>query len=184
MSATQSPAPAATTPAAATADPAVEQALAFVREQGVVLVSAKGPVPRLTERIAGGPIAGSWWAHPQGRRIYAILQAVRASGDVLACRLIAGKVTLVHRRLWPALARVAERFPAEHVAQVFDEHTPSGRHGAREVPFPSWLPEDVPTAAQAMTEEEALRALGAWTRNARLIGDASVGENPRRRPKS
>ncbi len=37
-----------------------EEAIAFVREHGVVLVSAKGPVPRLVEAIAGETIRGSW----------------------------------------------------------------------------------------------------------------------------
>ena len=32
------------------------------REHGIVLVSAKGPAPRLTEAIIGKPIKGSWWA--------------------------------------------------------------------------------------------------------------------------
>jgi len=32
------------------------EAIAFVRQHGVVLVSAKGGVPRLTEAIAGEPI--------------------------------------------------------------------------------------------------------------------------------
>lgn len=53
-----------------------EEALAFVREHGVVLASAKGPAPRLTEAIVGEPIRGSWWAHAQSHYIYAILQAV------------------------------------------------------------------------------------------------------------
>ena len=54
----------------------VHAALAFVREHGVVLVSARGPVPTLTEHIAGEPIRGSWWGHPEGKRIFAVLQAV------------------------------------------------------------------------------------------------------------
>jgi hypothetical protein len=87
-----------------------EEALEFVREHGVVLASAKGPAPRLTEAIAGGPIKGSWWAHPQGRHIFRVLDEVANANDVLACRLIEGKVTLVHRRLWPALVRLAPRF--------------------------------------------------------------------------
>jgi hypothetical protein len=42
--------------------------LAWVREQGVVLQSARGPVPNLAEQIAGEPIRGSWWAtHPAMR---------------------------------------------------------------------------------------------------------------------
>ena len=50
-----------------------EEALAFVREHGVVLVSAKGTVPRLTEAIIGEPIKGSWWAHPQSHHIFTVL---------------------------------------------------------------------------------------------------------------
>ena len=56
-----------------------EEALAFIRGHGVVLVSAKGTVPRLTEAIIGEPIKGSWWAHAQSHRIFAILQAVTDS---------------------------------------------------------------------------------------------------------
>ncbi len=140
-----------------------EEALAFVREHGVVLVSAKGPVPRLTEAIAGEPIKGSWWGHAKGRQIFAVLQVVTESKDILMCRLVDGKVTLVHRRLWPALVRLAGRFPPDQVAQVRQEHTPSGHHVSREVPFPKWVPADVTSEARRIDLEEALRALGPWT---------------------
>jgi hypothetical protein len=60
-----------------------KQAAAFVREHGVVLMSASGPVPRLVEAIAGEPIKGSWWAHPRSRAIYQVLQAIEDSPDVL-----------------------------------------------------------------------------------------------------
>lgn len=136
-------------------------ALAFIRENGVVLVSARGPAPRLTEAIIGEAIKGSWWAHPRSRHIYAILQAVTASGQVLVCRLIDGKITLVHRRLWPALARLADRFAPERLTQVTQEHTTSGSHINREVPFPQWVPPDVMEQAKAIGEKEALAAFGA-----------------------
>jgi hypothetical protein len=141
-----------------------DEALSFIRKQGVVLASAKGPVPRLTEAIVGGPIKGTWWAHPGSHRIYAVLQAVTASKDVLVCRLVNGKVTLVHRRLWPAVARVAKRFPPDRVSQVQEEHTASGRHASREVSFPKWVPSEVAEQAKIMTEEQALEALGPWSR--------------------
>jgi hypothetical protein len=141
-----------------------DEALAFVRERGVVLVSGKGPVPRLTEAIANEPIRGSWWAHPKSHHIFAILQAVTDSEEILVCRLVDGKVTLVHRRLWPALVRVAKRFPANRIGKVREEHTPSGRHATREVPFPQWVPLEVQERAQGIGEEEALAALGPWAR--------------------
>jgi len=139
-----------------------EEAIAFVRTHGVVLVAGKGPVPRLVEAIAGEPIHGSWWAHPRGREIFATLQPVVTSGDVLVCRLVDGKITLVHRRLWPALVRLAGRFPRERLAQVHEQHTPSGKHETHETPFPRWVPDDVKEQAMAMSQEEAVATLGTW----------------------
>lgn len=139
-----------------------EQALAFVREHGIILASAKGPAPRLTEAIVGEPVKGSWWAHPQSRLIFAILTEVTDSSQVLVCRLVDGKITLVHRRLWPALVRIAGRFGPEQIARVDEEHTPSGRHVARTVPFPDWVPPDVLLQARSMSEIDAVRALGSW----------------------
>jgi hypothetical protein len=138
------------------------EAIAFVQKHGVILASAKGPVPRLTEAIAGEPIKGSWWSHSKSHQIFAVFQAVRDSEDVLVCRLVNGKVTFIHRRLWPALVRVAERFPATQIAQVHEEHTASGRHATREVPFPKWVPPGVIEHARRLSEQEALDALGPW----------------------
>ena len=138
------------------------EALAFVAASGVVLVSAKGPVPRLIEVIAGEPIKGSWWGHPKGQQIFGILEAVTESEDVLVCRLVKGKITLVHRRLWPALVRLADRFPPDQIAQVRQEHTASGRHVNQEVPFPRWVPAAVLKQAKFMSEADAIAALGEW----------------------
>ena len=139
-----------------------EAALDFVRKHGVVLASAKGPAPRLTEAILGAPIKGSWWAHPESRRIYRVLEEVSSSEEILVCRLVDGKITLVHRRLWPALVRLAARFARERLAKVRDEHTPSGRHETRVVAFPRWVPPGVAAEARAMSEEDALAAFGSW----------------------
>ena len=138
------------------------QALAFVRKHGVVLASAKGNAPRLTEAIVGEPIQGSWWAHPQGRRIFAVLSAVSESKDVLVCRLVDGKITLVHRRLWPALVRLSKRLTPAQLAQVREEHTPSGRHVSRTVAFPRWVPAEISKQARTIDEQDALAAFGAW----------------------
>ena len=139
-----------------------EEALAFIREHGVVLVSAKGTVPRLTEGIVGEAIKGSWWAHAQSHHIFAILKAVTDSEQVLVCRLINGKVTLVHRQLWPLLVRLASRFAPEQLVKVREEHTASGRHVTHDVPFPQWVPPEVLEQAQATSENEALAVFGAW----------------------
>jgi hypothetical protein len=140
------------------------EALTFVREHGVVLVSAKGPVPRLTEAITGEPIKGSWWGHAKSHRIFAILEVVTESEEVLVCRLVRGKITLVHRRLWPALVRLSSRFPPDRISKVRQEHTSSGRHVNKEVPFPRWVPVAVLKQAKSIGEEEAIAALGQWAR--------------------
>ena len=134
-------------------------ALAFIEEHGVVLVAGKGPVPRLVEVILGEPIKGSWWAHPASRGIFAVLRVVEESGDLLVCRLIEGKVTLVHRRLWPALARLERSFTRQQLAQVHQDHTVSGKHANRVVEFPAWVPESVLAASRRMSAEEAERVL-------------------------
>lgn len=142
------------------------EALVFIEQHGVVLASAKGPVPRLTEAIAGEPIKGSWWGHPKGQQVFLILEAVTESQSVLVCRLVKGKITLVHRRLWPALVRLAKRFSPDQIAQVKQEHTSSGRHVNKEVPFPRWVPAAVIRQAKSMTEAEAIVALGEWATTA------------------
>ena len=140
----------------------VAAALAFVEANGVVLVSAKGTAPRLVEAIAGEPISGNWWSHPSAKKIYRVLAEVCDSQQVLVCRMINGKITLVHRRLWPALVRLAERFAAKQIAQVREEHTASGRHITSEVPFPQWVPPDVAQQAKVVGEDEALALFMAW----------------------
>jgi len=138
------------------------QAAAFVRKHGIVLESAAGPVPSLSVAIAGEPIRGSWWSHPRSHEIFELTQTVRSREDILVFRLVNGKVTFVHRRLWPALVRAAKRFPKKRLAQVHEVHTDSGRHLAREIAFPKWVPAEIAVEASQMLEEEAVRALGGW----------------------
>jgi hypothetical protein len=138
-----------------------EQALAFVEKHGMVLESASGPVPSLAQTIAGGAIKGNWWSHPMGKDIFRITRAVRASQHVLVCRLISGKVTFVHERLLPALVRTASCLRQDQVSQLMEEHTPSGKHLSREVPFPAWVPAGVAAQAAKLSEDQALQIIEA-----------------------
>jgi hypothetical protein len=83
------------------------EALEFVRKHGVVTMTASSR-PSLIEAIVGGPVKGSWWSHPKGRLIFKLADAVHDSKDVLTLKLVDGKVTFLHRSLWPALARVVD----------------------------------------------------------------------------
>jgi len=139
------------------------QAVAFVRRHGIVLESAVGPVPSLTAAIVGDPIRGSWWGHPLGHEIFELTQKIRSRDDVLVCRLVAGKITFVHRRLWPALVRAEKHFPRKRLAQVRELHSESsGRHVVKELAFPQWVPSEVSLEARRLSKEEALRSLGTW----------------------
>ena len=133
----------------------LKQARDFINRYGVVLQSARGPVPNLAEVIAGEPIRGSWWGHPKGKEIFRTLQAVCESPDILVCKLIEGKITLVHRRLWPALVKLAPRWPKERLSRIREEHTPSGKHVLRRKAFPGWVPPEVTKDAKAMSLVEA-----------------------------
>jgi hypothetical protein len=121
-------------------------------------------VPSVAEAVAGAPIRGSWWGHPKGRAIFAALTAIADSPDVLTCRLVEGKITFVHRRLWPAVVRLGARFPRERLHRIRQEHTDAGHHVNRVERYPRWVPRAVATAARRLTAEQALSALGAWAR--------------------
>jgi hypothetical protein len=135
------------------------QALAFVRRHGVVLQAARGPAPSLAEAVAGEPIRGSWWAHPKSHAIFRAAEAASESPDVLVCKLVEGRITYVHRRLWPALVKLAASFERERLAKVWDEHTPTGAHRSRRLAFPRWVPPEVKRQARALPVAEARRLL-------------------------
>jgi len=50
----------------------------------------------------------SWWAHPRGRAIFHTLNVLAEHPDILVTRLVQGKVTFVHRRLWAAVLAVGQ----------------------------------------------------------------------------
>jgi hypothetical protein len=137
------------------------QALAFVRKHGVALEAARGPAPSFVDAVAGEPVRGSWWSHPRSQEIFALTRSVRDSEDVLVCRLVQGKITYVHRRLWPAVVRAADQFPRKNLAQVREVHTSTGRHVTKTVAFPKWVPADVARRASRLAASEARSALRA-----------------------
>jgi hypothetical protein len=132
---------------------------AVLAESGVLLESARGPIPNVAELIAGEPISGSWWAHPASHAIFAAINAVADSPDVVRLRLVNGKVTLVHRRIWPSLVRLSAIIPPERLASIEEHHTPSGAHRKVETPFPEWVPAEAIEAAARLTVQQALDEL-------------------------
>lgn len=132
-----------------------EELLARLARDGVLLESAKGPVPSVAELVVGEPIRGSWWAHPGSHAIFDRINEVAEHPDVVRTRLLGGKVTLLHRRVWPALVVLADRFPPERLAALHEEHTATGAHRVTEVPFPDWVPAAERAAALQLDPAEA-----------------------------
>ena len=76
-------------------------------EKHGLLLLADNARPALAQTIAGGPIRGSWWGHPKGHAIFDASCALQEHPDVLVAKVVDGKVTFVHRRLWPAFLGLA-----------------------------------------------------------------------------
>jgi hypothetical protein len=137
------------------------QALAFVKRYGIVLESARGPIPSLAAKVAGQPMLGGWWSHPKGAKIFLLSRAIRESPEVLVCRIVGGKVTYVHRRLWPVLVLLSGRFSKKSLAAIREVHTPAGKHKLLMTPFPNWVPKDVLRAVHQLKEQQAISQLAA-----------------------
>ena len=91
-----------------------------------------------------------------------LTRAVRDSPDVLVCRLLEGKITYVHRRLWPALIRLADELGRDRLAAIHEVHTASGKHVLKVRAFPRWVTPAAMRAAKHLSVPEARAALGSW----------------------
>ncbi len=129
----------------------------FVQKHGVVLASARGPVLSVAEAVAGEPIIGSWWAHPKGHQIFDALSAIDDSQDIRCFKLVDGKVTFVHRAVWPALVRLGREgvLSPEQLAAVQQEHTESGEHRNVITAFPDWVDLETGMLADALSADQA-----------------------------
>jgi hypothetical protein len=72
-----------------------------------LLLESDAILPSVAGFVAHEPIRGSWWGHARGHDIFQANEQLAAHPDAIACKLVSGKVTYVHRSLWPALFAVA-----------------------------------------------------------------------------
>jgi len=133
--------------------PAGSKWVRLVEKHGVMLASARGVVPNVAEVVAGAPIIGGWWAHPKGRAIFAALSEIDDSDDIRCFKLIDGKITFAHRRVWPALVRLGREgaVATDKLAAVQQEHMPTGEHRNFVTPFPDWVDDATAKAADKLT---------------------------------
>jgi len=80
-------------------------ALAALRRYGLLLES-DAKLPSVVSLVAGKPIPGSWWGHPSGAAIYREGHRLAERSDVVVAKLLSGKVTYVHQKLWPQLLAI------------------------------------------------------------------------------
>ncbi len=71
-------------------------------KHGLLLLQDK-ELPSAVGIITGEKLSGSWWSHPRAHEIFRRLEEL---DDAIGIKLIAGKVTFVDRKLWPAIAAV------------------------------------------------------------------------------
>lgn len=153
-----------------------------LREHGLLLTQDKR-IRNAVTLITGEAVAGSWWSHPRGREIFRKLNELRDHEDVMTSRLIGGKVTYVHRRLWPSFLAVAasgdewqkrglaanasnQKLEERLLFAGRDVHTESGRHEIQLQPWKDWAKErgvkiSRATAGSYRELEEAAIGIGA-----------------------
>ena len=68
--------------------------VALLVERGMLLESARGPIPNVAQLVAAEPIKGSWWGHEKSHAILAVMNDLADSPDVVRLRLVNGKITL------------------------------------------------------------------------------------------
>lgn len=69
-----------------------------------------------TTLIAGQPIIGSWWGHPRGHEIFAVLGELGKGAGALCVKLVNAKRTYVHPRLYRAFFSLVEATRADALA--------------------------------------------------------------------
>jgi hypothetical protein len=70
------------------------------------LLESDTKLPSVCGLITGGPLTGSWWSHPLAQEIFQVNERLEDHPDVLITKLISGKVTFVHRELWPEIVAI------------------------------------------------------------------------------
>ena len=167
-----------------------DRILSLLRRRGLLLEQDR-TLPSVVGALTGEALRTSWWSHPKGRLVFAVLSELDDRPDVLFTKLLRGKTTLVQRRLWPALAAVgAAREPWQIASLSPAAHRALGRvergedraraTGAVARELASRL---LVVARQIHTEsgrhETVLESWAAWSRRAKCRPLASVARAKR-----
>jgi len=73
-----------------------------------LLLESDAKLPSVAGLMSGEPVHGSWWGHARAQQIFTVLQQLADHNDVLIAKLVSGKVTFVHRKLWPEVVSIGQ----------------------------------------------------------------------------
>ena len=155
----------------------LDDALALLEQQRLLPMTSVPPLKCLVDEIAGERVKGSWWSHKAGKAIFNIASELDDHRDVVSVKLLAGKVTFVHRALWPSLLRVVtdpawrKRAVTNKQAKVLlvhsrQEHTASGKHVTVDEEWGAWAKRV--KAKPKGTFDDAMRILEEAAQGAKL----------------
>ena len=85
--------------------PPDEDAFTALKKYGLLMLNDPA-LPNLCRLVAGERVCGSWWVHPRAQEIFQVYDALEDHPDVLILKLISGKVTYIHRTLWPQIVAI------------------------------------------------------------------------------
>jgi hypothetical protein len=71
-----------------------------------LLLDTDSKFPNVAALLAGEAAPGSSWTHFQAQDMYRVSSQLRAHADVLAIKLVSGKITFIHRPLWMAILAI------------------------------------------------------------------------------
>jgi|SRR5580658_2593142 hypothetical protein len=83
----------------------LQELLGRLREVDLLL-DTDPTFPNVTALLAGETVRGSWWTHPKAHEMYKVASELRGHSDVLAIKLVSGKITFIHRPLWMAVLAI------------------------------------------------------------------------------
>jgi len=75
-------------------------------QEAWLATGVRSKLPSVSTIITGSPLHSSWWSHPLAHAIFQVNGELEDHRDVLVTKLIAGKVTFVHKRLWAEILAI------------------------------------------------------------------------------
>ena len=176
----------------------VRQVFEELETRGILLES-DAALPSVVSLVAGDPIRGSWWGHPRGHDIHDVAESLGEHPDVIVTKLISGKVTYLHRSLWPAIVVIGlahEPWQIEKLGakaqQMLAKLSRDDELRTDEIPWTGGAKKDSPGEAARQLERRLLvyseevhtesgahaKRLESWERWAKRVGLASSTMSP------